>query len=198
MMWNKKWQWNSQKPANNHAISNQINSICNARHLAATPVAYRASDKIIGILTRVVGSETKNDVSIVGHGDGVLARGVVELTVEQTLPVQVEGVLQVDLLDGGVGRAADTDHVERVAVQMEGMAQVGLLDCEQSDWNALVLSYAINSINLRLENDANVQNKIMQCKPVLNLITFTVKSYYTQFWPHYESFQARISLTNSN
>ena len=58
--------------------------------------------------------------------------GVVELTVEQTLPVQVEGVLQVDLLDGGVGRAADTDHVERVAVQVEGMAQVGLLDCGQS------------------------------------------------------------------
>ena len=55
------------------------------------------------MLTRVVGSETKNDVSIVGHGDGVLGRRVVELTVQQTLPVQIEGVLQVDLLDGGVG-----------------------------------------------------------------------------------------------
>lgn len=55
------------------------------------------------VLTRVVGSETKDDVSIVGHGDGVLGRGMVELTVEQTLPVQVEGVFQIDLLDGGVG-----------------------------------------------------------------------------------------------
>jgi len=64
------------------------------------------------LFTRVVGSETEDDVAIVGHGDGVLAGRVVELTVEQTLSVQVEGVLQVDLLDGGVRRAANTNHVE--------------------------------------------------------------------------------------
>jgi hypothetical protein len=77
--------------------------LCNVQHSDATPVAYHAGGDLICVLTRVVGSETKNDVSIVGHGDGVLGRRVVELTVQQTLPVQIEGVLQVDLLDGGVG-----------------------------------------------------------------------------------------------
>lgn len=50
---------------------------------------------------RVVGAETDNDVAIVGDGDGVLRWGQVSLlqvTLKQTSPVEVESVLQVDLL----------------------------------------------------------------------------------------------------
>lgn len=113
------------------------------------------------VLTRVVGSETKDDVSIVGHGDGVLGRGMVELTVEQTLPVQVEGVFQIDLLDGGVGWSANTNNVEWVAVQMERMAQVGLLDCEQKDFSKFNIT---KCVPVRKQNKYNKLNKIMWCK----------------------------------
>lgn len=44
----------------------------------------------------VVGSETQDDVSVVGHGDGVLRRRVVSLlqvTVQQSPPVEVQGML---------------------------------------------------------------------------------------------------------
>lgn len=73
---------------------------------------------------RVVGSETKDDVSVVRDGDGIL-RGrevsLLEVTFEQTSPVEVECVLQVDLLHVLVGRPPDTDDVVRVTVQVERM-----------------------------------------------------------------------------
>lgn len=46
---------------------------------------------------------------------------------QQTAPIQVERMLQVDLLHVGVRRPADTDHVHAVAVQMERMAEIRLL-----------------------------------------------------------------------
>lgn len=83
----------------------------------------------------VVGPETQDDVAVVGHGDGVLRGRVVsllEVTVQQTAPVEVQRVLQVDLLHVLVGRAADTDHVERVAVEVEGVRQIGNLYWNQT------------------------------------------------------------------
>jgi hypothetical protein len=47
---------------------------------------------------------------------------------QQTATIQVEGMFQINLLDGGVGRAPNTDNVETVTVQMEWMTQIGLLD----------------------------------------------------------------------
>lgn len=49
----------------------------------------------------VVGSETDDDVAVVGNSDGVLRRGEVSLlqvTLEQTSPVEVESVFQVNFL----------------------------------------------------------------------------------------------------
>lgn len=72
--------------------------------------------------TRVVGAETDNDVAIVGDSDGVLRWrevSLLQVTLKQTSPVEVESVLQVDLLDVLVGRAADTDDVVGVSVQVE-------------------------------------------------------------------------------
>lgn len=77
--------------------------------------------------TGVVCPKSEYHVAVVGHGHGVLTGRQVELPVQQTLPVQVQGVLQVDLFHVPVGRPADTDDVEGVAVQVEGMTQVGLL-----------------------------------------------------------------------
>lgn len=73
-----------------------------------------SEDKLLKVtsLTGVVGSEAEDDVSVVGHGDGVLERRQVVVTVQQSSAVQVQGVLQVDLLDVLVRRAAHTNHVE--------------------------------------------------------------------------------------
>lgn len=71
---------------------------------------------------RVSGSETEDDVSVIRDGDGVLRRGKVSLfkmTLEQASPVQIQGMLQVDLLHVRIGRPADTDDVESVSVQVE-------------------------------------------------------------------------------
>lgn len=46
---------------------------------------------------------------------------------QQTAPIQIQCVLQVNLLDVGIRRTAHADHVERGTVQMEGMAQIRLL-----------------------------------------------------------------------
>jgi hypothetical protein len=75
----------------------------------------------------IVRAESQHHVSVVGHRDRVLRRRQIELAMQQPLPVQVQGVLQVDLLDVLVGGPADTDHVERVPVQMERMAEIRLL-----------------------------------------------------------------------
>lgn len=79
-------------------------------------------------LTRIVGAETKHHVAIVGHSDGILQRGQVVLSVQQTTAIEVERVLQIDLLHVGVRRASNTDHVVCVAMQMERMAQIRLLN----------------------------------------------------------------------
>lgn len=78
--------------------------------------------------TRVISSEAQDHVSVVGHSDRVLECGLAKVTMQQTAPIQVQGVLQVDLLDVGVRRPSHADHVESVAVQVERMAQVRLLD----------------------------------------------------------------------
>lgn len=80
-------------------------------------------------LTRIVSAEAHHHVAVVGHRNRVLQRRRAELPVQQTAPVQVQRVLQVDLLDGGVGRPAHADHVEGGAVDVERMAEVRLLDC---------------------------------------------------------------------
>lgn len=51
---------------------------------------------------RVVRSETEDDITIVGDGNGVLCRGQVSLlqmTFEETSSVEVKSVLQVNFLD---------------------------------------------------------------------------------------------------
>lgn len=78
-------------------------------------------------LTGIVSSESEDDVSIVGHGYRVLGRREVVVTVQETAPIQVQGVLQVDLLDILVRRPSHTDYVEGITVQVERVAQVGLL-----------------------------------------------------------------------
>lgn len=75
----------------------------------------------------VVGPEPHDHVAVVGDRDGVLRRRQVTLlqvALQQTSPVQVQSVLQVDFLHVLVGGPADTDHVERVTVQVERMGQV--------------------------------------------------------------------------
>lgn len=77
--------------------------------------------------TGVGSSESKDNVSIVGHGDGILGWRQVTLfkvALKQTSSVEIESVLQVDFLDVLVGRPTDTNHVERVSVQVERMGQV--------------------------------------------------------------------------
>lgn len=83
-------------------------------------------------LTRVIRAEAEDDVAIVGNGDGVLGRWQVELSVQKTSLIEIEGVLQIDLLHIPIGRTADTNHVECVSVQVEGMRQIRLLYCNQS------------------------------------------------------------------
>lgn len=73
---------------------------------------------------RVGSSETENDITVVGNGDGILCGRQVSLfqvTLEQPSSVQVECVLKVDFLDVLVGRSADTDNVVRIPVQVERM-----------------------------------------------------------------------------
>lgn len=83
-------------------------------------------------LTRIVRAESEDDVTVVGHGDGILGGRQVELSVQEAAFIEVQRVLQIDLLHILVGRAADTDHVERVTVQVEGMRQIGLLHCNRA------------------------------------------------------------------
>lgn len=78
--------------------------------------------------TWVVGSEPEHYVTVIGHSYRVLGWRQVEVPVQETSPVQVERVFQVDLLHVLIGRPSHTDHVERITVQMERMAQVRLLD----------------------------------------------------------------------
>ena len=52
---------------------------------------------------------------------------------QQTTSIQVQGVLQVDLLDIRIRGSSHTDHVEGVSVQVERMTQVGLLDLVHED-----------------------------------------------------------------
>lgn len=78
-------------------------------------------------VSRVVRAEAEDDVTIVGNGDGVFGRWQVELSVQKTSLIEIEGVLQIDLLYIPIGRTADADYVERVSVQVEGMRQIGLL-----------------------------------------------------------------------
>lgn len=92
--------------------------------------------------TWIVGSKPHYDVTVVGHGDGVLEWGQVELSVQQTAAIQIESMAQVDLLDGGIGRAAHTDHVEQVTVQVERMAQIVLLYCRRNGTS----SYGLTSL----------------------------------------------------
>lgn len=78
-------------------------------------------------VSRVIRTEAEDDVTVVGDGDSVLGRWQVELSVQKTSLIEIEGVLQIDLLHVPIGRTADADHVERVSVQVEGMRQIGLL-----------------------------------------------------------------------
>lgn len=78
-------------------------------------------------VSRVIRAEAEDDVAIVGNGDGVLGRWQVELSVQKTSLIEIEGVLQIDLLHIPIGRTADTNHVECVSVQVEGMRQIRLL-----------------------------------------------------------------------
>jgi len=79
-------------------------------------------------VTGVVSPKSEDDVSVVGDGNGVLCGRKVELPVEETSPVEIESVFQVDLLDVLVRRSAHTDDVEGVTVKMERMTKVRLLD----------------------------------------------------------------------
>lgn len=79
-------------------------------------------------LTWVVGSEPEHDVTVIGHSYRILGRRQVEVPVQETSPIQVERVFQVDLLHVLIGRPSHTDYVKRITVQMERMAQVRLLD----------------------------------------------------------------------
>lgn len=82
--------------------------------------------------TGIVGSEAHDHITVIGHRNRVLQRRRPELPMQQTPPVQVECVLQVDLLHRRVGRPAHADHVERGAVNVERMAEVGLLHCKRT------------------------------------------------------------------
>lgn len=68
---------------------------------------------------RVISAESEHDVAIVGHGDRIFLRRQVVLTVQQTATIQVERMLQVDLLDGRVGRPADTYGAQRSKFKLE-------------------------------------------------------------------------------
>lgn len=75
----------------------------------------------------IIRAEAEDDVTIVGNSDGVLTGGQVEFSVQETTLIEIESVLQIDLLHISVGRAANTDHIERISVQVERMRQVWLL-----------------------------------------------------------------------
>jgi hypothetical protein len=85
-------------------------------------------------LTRVIGAEPEDDVAIVGHSDRVLSRRQIELSVEKTSPIEIQGMLQVNLLYVPVWGSAHTDDIEGVTVQVEGMTQVWLLNCKYNSW----------------------------------------------------------------
>lgn len=101
----------------------------------------------------IVGSEAQYNVAVVWHSDCVFEWRSFELPIQQAASVQVEGVLQADLLDCCVGRAAHADDVERVTVEMEWMAEVILLDFIDKDdlddgvqWDVdLVRAHAVGS-----------------------------------------------------
>lgn len=101
-------------------------------------------------LTWIIGPEPEHHVAVVGHSDRILGRRQIVLTMQQTATIEIQGVLQIDLLDIRVGRSADTDNFEGVAVQVERMAQVGLLDCSHGererkiDWFPLIFAVISN------------------------------------------------------
>lgn len=80
-------------------------------------------------LTRIVGTETQDNVTVIWYGNCVLLRWQIVLSMQQTTSIQIECMLQIDLFHVGVGRSTDTDHIERVTVQMEWMTKIWLLDC---------------------------------------------------------------------
>lgn len=82
-------------------------------------------------LTGVIGAESEYYVTVVGHGDGVLWWWKVEFSVEESSPVQIKSVLQIDLLYVLVGWSAHTNNVEGITVQMERMGKIWLLYCRQ-------------------------------------------------------------------
>lgn len=70
----------------------------------------------------IVSDEAEDDVSVVRYGNGVFRRrqiSLLQVTLQQTSPVEVESVLQVDFLHVLVRRSTDTDYVERISVQVE-------------------------------------------------------------------------------
>lgn len=71
--------------------------------------------------TWIVCSKSEYYVAVVWYSHRVFTRWQVKLSVEQTLSVEIQSVLKIDLFDVLVWRAADTNHVESVTVQMEGM-----------------------------------------------------------------------------
>jgi hypothetical protein len=81
-------------------------------------------------LTRVIGTESEDNITIVGDSNCVLSRRQVELPVEKTPPIQVQGVLQVNLLHVPIRGPPHTNNIESISMQMEGMAQVWLLNCK--------------------------------------------------------------------
>jgi hypothetical protein len=85
--------------------------------------------KVCG-LTRVIGTEPEDNITIVGHGNCVLSRRQVELPVEKASSVQIQGVLQVNLLHIPIWGPPHANNMESIAMKMEGMAQVWLLNCK--------------------------------------------------------------------
>lgn len=84
-------------------------------------------------VARIIGTETQDHVSVVGHSNRVLQGRLCKVTMQKTSSIQVQSVLQVDFLDVGIRRTSHSDDVESVAVQMEGVTEIGLLDFVNQD-----------------------------------------------------------------
>lgn len=91
--------------------------------------------------TGIVCPKPQDDVTVVWNRDGILSGWQIELSVEQTLSVEIQSVFQVYLGYVAVLRSSDTDHVEGVSMEMERVTQVWLLDCNWKIGGCLWGSY---------------------------------------------------------
>lgn len=75
----------------------------------------------------IISPESHHNIAIIGYGNCILKRWLRKIPLQHSHTIQLQGVFQIDLLNGFVRRSSQSDDVERRAMQMKGMTKIHLL-----------------------------------------------------------------------